>query len=316
MSASRIRPILVTGSHRSGTTWVGKMLASHRRVIYVNEPFNAENRPHGPARHMFHYVTADEETTYAAYLRQELELQYPWWRDIRDRPHPRRLVGATLRYLRDLHRQWMNCRPLMKDPIAIFSAEWLAQRYDMDVVVMIRHPASFASSIKRLRWGFPFRHLLEQPQLMARYLMPFRDEMQRVSEAPLDIIEHAILAWRVFHHVILDYRRRHPHWIFLRHEDISLQPLEQFRLLFHRLGLELTEANRQTILEHSSDENPSEAESNRIHVLKRDSKSNIWNWRRRLQPEEIERVRQGTADLAGYFYSAAEWEPPAESRAA
>ena len=41
MSSRRARPILVTGSHRSGSTWVGKMIASHPRVAYVEEPFNA-----------------------------------------------------------------------------------------------------------------------------------------------------------------------------------------------------------------------------------------------------------------------------------
>ena len=34
------KPILVTGAHRSGTTWVGKMLALAPGVAYVHEPFN------------------------------------------------------------------------------------------------------------------------------------------------------------------------------------------------------------------------------------------------------------------------------------
>src|SRR5687767_8168951 len=31
--------VLVTGSHRSGTTWVGRMLALARRTCYLHEPF-------------------------------------------------------------------------------------------------------------------------------------------------------------------------------------------------------------------------------------------------------------------------------------
>ena len=34
------KPILITGCHRSGSTWVGKMLSLPVRVIYVSEPFN------------------------------------------------------------------------------------------------------------------------------------------------------------------------------------------------------------------------------------------------------------------------------------
>lgn len=33
-------PILVTGSHRSGTTWVGQMLATSENIGYIWEPFN------------------------------------------------------------------------------------------------------------------------------------------------------------------------------------------------------------------------------------------------------------------------------------
>ena len=34
------RPILVTGSHLSGTTWVGRMIAVSPCVAYLHEPFN------------------------------------------------------------------------------------------------------------------------------------------------------------------------------------------------------------------------------------------------------------------------------------
>lgn len=40
-----LSPILVTGAHRSGTTWVGKMLAANRRVAYISEPLNVFHRP-------------------------------------------------------------------------------------------------------------------------------------------------------------------------------------------------------------------------------------------------------------------------------
>jgi LPS sulfotransferase NodH len=39
------KPILVTGSHRSGSTWVGTMLATSPSVGYVQEPFSLNHRP-------------------------------------------------------------------------------------------------------------------------------------------------------------------------------------------------------------------------------------------------------------------------------
>src|SRR5690606_21198944 len=38
------RGILVTGSPRSGTTWVGRMLATDPRLTYFHEPFNNRSR--------------------------------------------------------------------------------------------------------------------------------------------------------------------------------------------------------------------------------------------------------------------------------
>ena len=35
-----MRPILVSGSNRSGTTWMGKIISHHKSVRYINEPMN------------------------------------------------------------------------------------------------------------------------------------------------------------------------------------------------------------------------------------------------------------------------------------
>ena len=61
------RPILVTGPHRSGTTWVGRMVCSHPGLAYLSEPFNVRIPP-SPVRHFFHYVTPAETQAFHAYL--------------------------------------------------------------------------------------------------------------------------------------------------------------------------------------------------------------------------------------------------------
>jgi hypothetical protein len=34
------KPILVTGSHRSGTTWAGQMVAAAPHTAYIHKPLN------------------------------------------------------------------------------------------------------------------------------------------------------------------------------------------------------------------------------------------------------------------------------------
>ncbi|MER3452975.1 MAG: hypothetical protein C4321_04710 [Chloroflexota bacterium] len=57
-------PILVTGSNRSGTTWVGRILAASGRLNYVYEPFNPGLWPRwtpSPLQFRNLYICADNE---------------------------------------------------------------------------------------------------------------------------------------------------------------------------------------------------------------------------------------------------------------
>lgn len=309
MLAARHKPIIVTGPHRSGSTWVGRMIASHPRVRYFSEPFNPDH-PACPVRHYFHHMTEEDEPRFVAYLRQALELKYPW------RPREERGRGAwafaseLVRALRCFVDHCRDVRPLLKDPMAFFSAEWLARRYAPDMIVLSRHPAAFASSLKRLNWCFPFSDLLNQAQLMEDYLGPFHAQIEHFSRMPPDIIAQAILLWRIVHHAMLRYRLKHPDWIFVRHEDLSARPEEGFRGLLEAIGLDFAARVRRTIALHSHSANPAEADAGAVHQLKRDSKGNIWNWTRRLRPEEILRIRRGTEDISPHFYAGADWRPP------
>src|SRR5699024_11082686 len=59
---------------------------------------------------------------------------------------------------------------LIKDPIACMSSEWLHNRFDMEVVIVIRHPAAFVASLKRLNWDFDLNELICQEELMQDHL--------------------------------------------------------------------------------------------------------------------------------------------------
>ena len=134
-----------------------------------------------------------------------------------------------------------NVRPLIKDPIAIMSADWIASKFNMDVLVLIRHPAAFAGSLKKTNWFFPFSHFLKQPSLMNSHLYPFEAEIRTFAKKKQDIIEQAVLLWKIIHYMILKYRAEHRDWIFIQHEDLSQDPLHYFRILFGRLNLEFSQ---------------------------------------------------------------------------
>jgi hypothetical protein len=197
-----------------------------------------------------------------------------------------------------------RARPLVKDPIALLSAEWLAERFDMEVVVTIRHPAAFVASVQRLGWTHRFDTFLDERLLRDR-LGAFEDDIRRRAADPGDTLGQAVLLWRILYTVVDGYRSRHPEWVFLRHEDAARDPLATFASLYSRLGLDLTERVRHEIVRHSAAGNPTVARS--PHGFQVDSAANAESWRSRLDPADIARVRESTADVWPRFYSDDDW---------
>jgi hypothetical protein len=45
----------------------------------------------------------------------------------------------------------------------------------------------------------------------------------------------------------------------------------------------------------------------KVHSVKLDSRANMDNWKKRLTPEEINRIRTMTEEISSFYYSDAEW---------
>jgi len=296
---TRGRPILVTGAHRSGTTWVGKMLALAPGVGYIHEPFSPATAPgisSAPFEHYFAVVTAENEERYLPHVERTLAFRY----DVRAQLAATRSPRDAARALRDAagfaRSRVARARPLVKDPIALLSAEWLADRFGMDVVVTIRHPAAFAASVLRLGWDHDFATFRGDERLA-----PFAGEIASPPAAPL---ERAALLWRVLYHVVDGYRQRHPGWSYVRHEDAARAPLATFGELYARLGLELTPDARRRIAEYAAPENPARGDPHDIRLA---SVETAAAWRSQLDAGDIARLREATGDVWPRFYSDADW---------
>lgn len=302
--------ILVTGLHRSGTTWVGRMLALSGQLAYVSEPLNVYHRRgvlDAPVEHWYRYVCAENEGDLLPAFRQTLRLRYHLSRELLSLHSPK----DFLRMLRDwgifAWGHLRSQRPLLKDPFAVFSAEWFAERLGAEVVIVLRHPAAFVSSLKRLGWSFDFNDLLAQPLLMRAWLEPFHKDMEALAGAPADIIAQGCLLWRAIAHTALELKRRHPTFHLLKHEELSLDPMTHFKDLYEQLGLPFTPRVQAGIRRATGAGNPSEVSRRWIYSTRLDSAANLENWKHRLSPEEIARVHDLTADLADELYSDEDW---------
>lgn len=305
------KPILVTGAHRTGTTWVGKMLTASDETAYISEPLNVLHRPgvmRAPVSFWYPYIHDHNHEEFETAFRETLQLRYHPWLEIKSL----RSTHDLLRMLRDWrifytgrkHHQ----RPLIKDPFAVFSIPWFNQTLGCQVVVTVRHPAAFASSLKRLNWPFDFNHLLSQPELMHAWLEPYRSQLEILVKQPENIIDQASLLWCMIYQVVQVYQKQIPGLCVVRHEDLSTDPIGEFMKLYDQLGLHFTQESRETILSATSSENPKELSSKKAHAVQLDSKANIDNWKHRLEKGEIERIRKLTFTIARVYYPEKSWE--------
>jgi hypothetical protein len=301
-------PILVTGAHRSGTTWIGKMLAASAEVAYISEPLNVLHRPgvmREPIDYWYTYICEENQSSILPALQETLRFRYHLWMELKSL----RSIKDGGRMLRDVGRfaggRLRGARPLLKDPFAVFSAPWFAHQLGCQVVIAVRHPLAFVSSLKRLGWDFDFQDFLMQPLLMRDHLESFRDDML-ASQG--DFIAQGSLLWRMVYTVVDGFQDSHPAFVVVRHEDLSRRPDDGFRDLYASLGIAFTPKVQQTLMNSSRSGNPGELSIHQVHAVKLDSQANLRNWQKRLTEDEIVRISDLTADIAAKFYPEGSWE--------
>jgi hypothetical protein len=272
------RNLLITGAHRTGTTLLGVLFAESDDFSFVYEPFNP-----------------DYGTNLKEFVCEDCGLRIDTWfmgvNDSNERDwyrHMKHLVNS---------RAIRGKRSVIKDPFAFMSTEWLQREFNTDVLVMVRNPLSFVSSLKKMEWPFDFDNFLRQYWLMDGYLSEFKDDIEEFSKNKKDIIDQGILLWNIFYTYANDMRKIHPGWVFLKLEDFSAQPEKHFKELCETFYIEYTEKMKKKVLELTSEKNPIESKKEVVHSLNRNSKKQRDIWKGRLTDQEVKRIEDGTKSV-------------------
>jgi hypothetical protein len=302
-------PLLVTGIHRSSTSWIGRMLAASGNLTYANEPLSVSHRPgilDVEVKYWYTYINQQNESQFLPAFQKLLGLRYQLLKEIWSLRSSRDLLRMGRDFFNFTNGRLRGHQVLLKDPFSAFSTPWFADRLGCKVVIAVRHPAAFASSLKRLNWPFQIEDLLAQPLLMQDHLE--RDRAAMTSIAADDVIGRANLLWRMLYRTIYETTQSRKDLITVRHEDLSRDPVQGFRDLYLKLGYTFTPAVEEVILNSSSSENPTKLAANKTHSVKLNSRANLDNWKKILSVEEIARIREMTEGVSQYFYSDDEWK--------
>lgn len=284
------------------------MLAADSCTAYISEPLNKLHRPgvfRAKVERWYQYICEENESEYLPAFNELLEFDYHLWDEVRSMRSRRDFLRMGRDFLIFYNGLMRGQRVLLKDPFAVFSMDWFAKRLRCKVVVAVRHPAAFVSSLKRLNWPFDFQDLLDQPLLMRDFLEPYRTQMEAAKAD--DVIGQSALLWNLIYRSVHTMIHQNPAILAVRHEDLSRDPISGYRDLYKSLGLEFTPRVEKTIRNSSSSENPAEPSRKNIHSVKVDSRANIDVWKKRLTEDEIQRIRTMTEEVAYLFYPDVEW---------
>jgi hypothetical protein len=306
------RGLLVTGLPRSGTSWVGKMLEASGEVVYVNEPMNPQHPPgqspgvlDATVTHRFQYISDDDEQWRRAF-EKTLGLRYGFRAELGRNRSAYDLARMAKYGTSFTTGRLRGRRAMLDDPFAIFSTGWLVQQMGVEAVVLVRDPVSFVGSWRALNWRIHFHELLEQPALVRDHLGPYVDRMRALVGSP-DWLARTCLLWEATYDVVDRAFRQIPGVHVIGYESLVQDPMGGFADLYRRFGLTWSDEAAGRVREATTEKAGADKKFqwslrggiSRTAYRPQGAATALSTYRTRLSADEVARVRELTADVAG-----------------
>jgi hypothetical protein len=193
-------------------------------------------------------------------------------------------IGLTRAALRRPVRD----RAIVKTVDAYYSLEWIADRFDPEIVLVWRSPMNMLASWLERGW---FPNAVHKRRPVRR-----RFEDTAVWPPPTDLGAELVI-WTMCARltILLELAEEHPQWHVYRHETLALNPIGEFRSVFDALGLVWSD-EVETFLRSHDKEGPADSQ---FRVASRETDS----WKRRLTYEQAGAALRVVERFAG------EWQP-------
>ena len=308
--------IFVTGSIRSGSTFLADVLSTPLSVDYIHEPFNVRCGMPGMEKR-YQYIAETLETPPMRALDHYIQHLITYDFDLRtfysanDPAHLKaikQLVGSRgpfflrMAKLNMLHR---HC--VVKDPTSPLIARHLHTAYGFTPVIIVRHPASLVASFERVSWWPQTQKLLEQEPFVRDYICSDdRAHYEARGQSPL---ADACFHWLFTYRTLLSWAGALG-WPVVTHEELCSQPVAVFRRLYNTLNLPWSCLVERKIRRRTQASNSPEAKQGRVQDFSRDS-AQIFEMRRdSLTTEQRRIIFDITSDVALQLYSRASFNLP------
>lgn len=296
-------PILVTGCPRSGTTWVGRVLGAERDIRYSREPFHPSTPHPGTqfeARGWFEYLDPAEVERIAQLATLCTGRPRPFAR-LNRRSNP----PARLRWRWQELLQWRApTLNIVKDPLAINSAETLAEAFGMRVVFMVRKPEKVLESFLKHGWDFDIAAFVSNMRPLSIFDQATLDSAEEFRS--LDVADRISQMWRLLSIRARGMQERQPDWIFCRHEDLIEDPDAGFIRLCEKIGIDFGDEMKR-FLERANQRPRDSAAAVDALVVNR-SIDDLRTEATTLSPETLQNVLEICGEERRHWYPDSEME--------
>ena len=275
---------IVCGLHRSGTTYVGKLL-QQAGVVVVHEPLN-ERFGMQDVPITYPYVD-DVENEYASLLDDVVNFRRAWNKDasfIRSKGVKKILYSLTggrsgLRWswLRLQHALRVMPKQLcLKDPFMSLATPYLVKKQGLKVVCMVRHPAAIHYSTAKQGWRFDIKNLRKQEGLIEKFASDISEVQWQIAE------KHAAasiaILWKLMVRINQGVGWGNSNLKIIKHEDLCLDPMYTVEEIFKHFEVPLTQKIKSFVIENSQGSS-AEPINGKVHSFKREAKALVDIWR-------------------------------------
>ncbi len=280
------RPILVCGMPRSGTTWLGRLLATAPGTALVGrEPMNPHDGQYRLGGTLTAWASLD---SLSAKQRRAARLAF-------------RGVSPFIfgRYGR---RQWAAPLPwtrvVVKDPFAMLSLPALIEATGAVVVLLYRHPGAALASYRRMGW----QPDLDELRPLLRAHRHDRGGADGPDELPVQQPGSQVTAeamgkfWAGLYEIAMDQSGASDDVVVISHEELAGGGRAAARQLFEWLGLRFGPHTEDALRgADGGAAGPQAPIADRLHNLDRSPASVAQQWRAALDPDEIATVERVSA---------------------
>ncbi|MBI5944633.1 MAG: sulfotransferase domain-containing protein [Chloroflexi bacterium] len=279
--------IILAGSGRSGTTWLGNLISTMAKAQPIFEPLAPSRNP--IVRDLTGWELPPIDVSYIrAFYLAENDPSESWkahWADI--------LTGRYRTYWTDADRQsyFPDCY-LVKEVWANLMLGFVYWNFQPKIVHLVRHPCAVIASRLLVPWQAGVEDILSQEELVETYLRPWVGLIEKEK----DLLGAHAVWWAVENMVASKQLASCPHQ-FIFYEETVTQPVKIGNQLSEWLGRGEAPLNLERLAQK-----PSRMTQKGVNSIKTDKV--LSQWQAALSIEEQKRILRWahTLDLNWYGF--------------